>query len=138
MLVAAIIARLRTEVSALRDVTGAADLRAAGITLKRWPAAWVVLTGEQAQANQLATAVSQRVVATVGVVLGARDVSDATGTAAREALEPVRGAVRAALLGWAPDAEYEPCVLRGGRLLAFGDAVLWWLDEFDTAYYARA
>lgn len=138
MLLALVINRLRDRVTALRSIAGAADLRTAQSELKRAPAAWVFLAAERAGANETVQVVSQRVAATFGVLLAVQNVSDAHGAAARDDLEAVRANVRTALLAWPPDADHEPCVFRTGRLLAFGDQVLWWVDEYETSYYVRA
>lgn len=132
-----IIARLDAQVAALKKVGGAADFEAALAELKIEPAAFVIPLRDAAQPNTLENAVSQRVISRFGVALAVQNLRDASGTKAQTELAPLRDSVITALLGWAPDADRDPCEYGGGRLLRLRDRVLWWLDEFVTAYYVR-
>lgn len=129
--------RLATEVTDLKDVLGASDIPSAEEELKRTPAAFVLLVRERAGRNALMNATSQRVSRTAGVLLAVRNLKSARGDAAREDLEALRTSVRTALLNWEPDSDHEPMSFVGGALLKVSDQVLWWLDEFETAYQAR-
>ncbi len=126
-------------VSALKKIAGAADFASAGLNLKgKLPAAYVIPLAERAGENSLVSAVSQRTEARFGVVLAISNLRDARGQNAQGDLAPLRAAVMAVLLGWQPGPDYDPVVFGSGRLLQLQDGVLWWQDEFVTAYYLRS
>lgn len=129
----AIVTRLRAEAHSLKLVEGLAQLAA----LKQnpptnvQPAAYVVPVSEAADDNRLANGIAQRNAVTWGVVLCLTDLSDTRGEAAGDALETVRGQVRAALVGWTPDGASGPALFVGGETIdldKFG--ALWWMDRF--------
>lgn len=132
-----IVARIKAQVAAFKKVGIAADLAAAARELKQEPAAFVIPVQDRAQRNALENGVSQRVLSRFGVVLAVSNLRDASGERAQTELAPIRDALLAALLGWPPDAERDPCEYGGGRLLRLSDRVLWWQDNFDTAFYLR-
>jgi len=134
-----VIARLKAQVAAFQNrVGGAADLGAALRELKQEPAAFVIPQTERASGNTLENGVSQRVAARFGVVIALSNLRDARGEKAQTELAPVRLSLFAALLGWAPDVDRDPCEYAGGKILRLSDRVLWWQDNFETAYYLRA
>jgi hypothetical protein len=140
MLLDAVGQRLDTSVSALKKIAGAADFASAGMDIKSkgaLPAAYVLPLAERADANGLANAVSQRVEVRFGVILAISNLRDALGKNAQGDLAGLRTSVFAALLGWQPDADHDPVTFGGGRLLQLQDGLLWWQDEFVTAYYLR-
>lgn len=135
---APIIARLRDETSGFKVVGGAADLDAIGNGVVPAPAAYVIPISESAAPNDIAGGFAQQVAVMFGVVVIASNLSDATGAAAMGGLEARRAAVRGALLGWVPDATNGATVsFSGGRLLRFGDGLLWWGDDFLVNTYLR-
>lgn len=99
---------------------------------EKQPAAYVMPIAETAGPNRLANGVRQQVAARVGVVLALGNLSDRRGGPAAEALEAVRDAVKAALVGWPPSADDEPLTFAQGRAVTFADGVFWWQDEFAT------
>jgi len=130
--------RLRLEVPAFKKVGGAADLPGAEDALKQVPAAFVMLLAESAAANELLSgALSQRVVVRFAVLIAASNLNDATGEAALATLVPLREAVNAMLLNWQPHPSFDPCEFARGQLLQVADRVLWWQDEYVTAFYLR-
>lgn len=132
------IERLATEVPALRAVGGAADLSAIQRGGVPTPAAWIIPVAESAGDNESVSIVSQRVNATVGIVIAVRNLRDARGAAAQDDLAEIRIAIRDALLGWAPEPDHDPATFARGRLLSLGDQALWWQDEYFTAYHMRS
>lgn len=133
-----VIAHLKTSVAALKKVAGAVDFASAGMDLKtNLPAAYVLPLAEKADPNQLADGVLQKVGARFGVVIAVSNLRDARGEQAHSGLDPLRSAVIAALLGWAPSDAHDPVEFVSGRILNFADGVLWWQDEFTTAYLLR-
>lgn len=137
-MLSAVEARLAT-VSALKKIAGAADFASAGADLKgKLPAAYVIPMTERAGGNSLVSAVSQHTEARFGVVLAVSNLRDARGQNAHGDLAPLRAAVIAALLGWQPGPDYDPVLFGSGRLLQLQDGVLWWQDDFVTAYYLRS
>lgn len=129
--VSPIIARLGAQAPGFVVIAGAADLDAAIELAPATPAAYVLPLAESAADSDLATIVHQRTALEFAVVLVVSNLRDAQGAAAAAELATRRAAVRAALLGWAPDAANgEPVSFTSGRLLQFRDARLWWTDEY--------
>ena len=117
-------------------VGGAADYtQAAQDTQNHSTGLWVIPLAEQAEPNALVTGVRQRITGTVGVIIAVRQLRDATGRAALDALDPVRDAVRTRLVGWVPVAGHDPVIRGHGALLDFTHRVLWWRDEYTSAWH---
>lgn len=131
------IERIAAEVPALRAVGGAADLSAIQRGVVAAPSAWIIPVAETARDSETVSIVSQRVNATVGIVIAVSNLRDARGAAAQDGLADIRIAIREALLGWAPDADHDPATFARGRLLSLSDQVLWWQDEYFTGYHMR-
>jgi len=135
---AAVIARLQSEMPTLRKVGGAGDIPNAQEALRQVPAAFVIPLAETAEANELESgAISQAITIRFGVLWAVANLRDATGEAAQADLRPIRAAGQAALLGWQPEATMEPCLFGGGQLLQIADRVLWWQDVFVSGTYLR-
>lgn len=134
-----IIDRLRDEVPALKIVGGAAQFERALGGLTALPGAFVLPASEVASESPFMDGtVEQRVSAEFAVVIAARNLADDEGAAAVEALEPVRVAIRSALLGWKVSADLDSAEFRGGDFLAFDNGVLWWSDRYGTAFTLRS
>lgn len=137
-MIASVQAQLRT-VAGLKLVGGAADFERAQMGLTTMPAAFVIpareSAGDNAFGNQI---VQQTVAATFTVALAVRNLADAEGAAALESLEPVRVAVRDALLNFVPEDCTDGCEYDSGELVAFANGVLWWADAYRTAYLLRS
>lgn len=136
-MLAEIVARLDASVADLKTVQGAAEfaaLRGEAPPRERQPAAYVLPLVDAAGRNDLVNAIRQNVVARFGVVLALGNLRDPHGATASVAIEGVRDAVRDALLGWAPTAEHDPVVYAGGRMVGLKDGVVWWQDDFTTAF----
>lgn len=125
-MIAAIIARLKT-VPEVKLVEGLGAYSALEEPPLLTPAAYVLPAATDAAPQALATGGHrQALTETVQVVLVTRNLRDAAGALASQDLVTVRDAARAALLGWAPGAEWTPLELTGGTLLAMeADAVVW-------------
>lgn len=132
--------RLRAEVPALRHVGGAAEFVAAVDHVPAVPAAFVLPLREDALDSPFMDGFVQQVVGCEFVVmLVARDLSDAAGGAAVQALAPLRKAVAAALLGWTPTGAEAGVEYRGGAFQAFDeDNNLWWQETYRTAFIIRS
>jgi hypothetical protein len=136
---APIIEQLRVCVPALRLVGGAAQFERAAGALTTLPAAFVLPTKESAAESAfMDQLVEQLVNAEFVVVVAVRNLTDDEGAAAVESLEPVRTAVRDALLGWQPAANAHGCEYASGEIFEFGNGVLWWQDTYRTAYLIRS
>lgn len=134
-----IIDRIRDEVPALKLVGGAAQFERALGGLTALPAAFILPAAEAAEPSPfMDQLVQQQVGAEFSVLVAARNLADDEGAAAVEALEPVRVAIRAALLGWPPTDEHDSCEFRAGELVAFDNGVLWWQDRYSTAFLIRS
>ena len=134
-----IIARLDTQVAALKRVAGSAELAAASEDLKQVPAAFVIPAAERPGASSTGTMlVSQQNTVRFGVVLAVSNLRDARGEKAQADLLTLRTAIMTALLGWQPNVEFDPLEYAGGRLLQLADQVLWWQDDFTTTHLLRS
>lgn len=137
MNLAPVVERLKAETgSTFRVVGRAAELNAAlEAGVPATPAVYVIPLAEQAGDEFLLGVTAQRIQARFGVLLLVRNAADGTrGSATLDDLEPLRGAVRSALHGWAPGgAGSEPCLFESGELLSFEPGALSWLDTWRTA-----
>jgi hypothetical protein len=130
---APIIQRLTEKVTA-NQIGGAARYAVTTTDTKAVPALFVIPLADSAGANKWANGVAQKVKSTFGVVIGARNLKDEKGAAAQSALGGLREAVLASLLGWCPDGCSMAITYNSGRLIDFTDGIVWWQDDFDTAY----
>lgn len=141
-LVALVIDRLQAEVPELLDVAGAAELSAlvqAQALPQRMPAAFVLPLGEDAEPNSIGTgALRQRVTERVGIVILARHAGDSRGGKAVDAVVPLRGAVRDALVGWQPDASCDPFELVRSRLQGLTAGTVFVQVDILTRWTLRA
>ncbi len=138
-----ILARLEDQLmgqpGGFKKIGGAADLEAIGNGVVPTPACFVVPMRESADDNATFGQFEQRVTVGFSVVLAASNRRDATGAAALAGLEPLRRQIKAAIVGWAPEADFgEPVHFSGGSLLSFADGLLWWADEFRVVTYERS
>jgi hypothetical protein len=139
-MIEATIARIKTNVPALKLVDGAAGFQsAAESNPKVTPACFVFLQGEAPMPNMLSDMfVQQKVPCTVGVILVARNLTDAKGIAAGSDMEALRKLVKDQLFGWRPDAAYDPFERGSSNLLVFKDGHMWWQDLYLTSYLDRS
>ncbi len=130
------ITRVRSQIPSLRAVGGAAEL-AAALTQRaqQTPQAFLVPIGESGGSNTLSMAVNQRVTERVGLVYVVRNISSPTGEQTHAELTALRAMGKRALVGWTPDPEHEETIFVRGSLVDFSNLVLWWQDEFATAYH---
>lgn len=134
-----IVARLVAQCQVLKLVGGSANFELAVGALATFPAAFVLPAKESATSNPfMDQIVEQRVQMDFGVVLAVRDLADNEGSAAHDALDPIRSAVRDALLAWQPDGSDACIEFVAGDLMAFDNGVFWWADTYRTAYMIRS
>lgn len=132
--------RLEAEVAQLRVIGGPAEFKLVSEKTPAVPAAYVLPAREVAGRNDfMQQLVEQEVALEFEIYIGVRNLADDAGEAALESLRPVRGAIRKALLGWAPDADTYNVEFVRGEFAAFdADNVLWWTDTYRTAYLIRS
>ncbi len=135
---ASIVTRIKAQCSAIHLVGGAAELDAAMEGVTTTPAAFVLPQSETAGADEGLDALYQIVSLEFGVVLCVRNVRDVAGNSSLTGLDPLRAAVRAALLGWTPTGAALPIEFGGGILYKLQPGELWWLDTYRTAYTLEA
>lgn len=141
MIVAEIIARLLERASPpFALVEGAAELAALdkGSAPIAQPAAFVFISEEASAENERVTGVLQRTELDVSVVVVCGNVSDARGAAAAGGLDPLKTAVRTALLGWQPASADDAITHVGGSLVRAREGFVWWEMTFATAIYLEA
>jgi hypothetical protein len=129
-----------TAQTSIKKVGNAADLDAVmrgGIPTL--PAAYVLPLGESGEEpDMMENTYMQHVAAQFGVVIAVRDLTDAQGDAALEALRPISKEVDDALVNWSPDGdELDPIGYAGGQLIGFRDQVIFWQKDFVTGFYIR-
>jgi hypothetical protein len=134
-----IIDQIKHECPAFKLVGGAADFASAIEGLTVVPAAFVLPSADVAEANPFMDQLVQQTVSVDFVVmLCVRNLSDSEGLAATETLEPIREALRAALLNWSPGSEHDGIEYRSGALQAFDGGDLWWSEIFRTSHVIRS
>ena len=133
-----IISRLKAQIPALKIISGAAELAKAEADLKQTPSAFVIELSDRASENKTGTmVVSQNNTARFAVIIATKNLRDFRGQHAKTDLRTIRADIIEALLGWQPDADFDPIEKREGRLMKMTNAVLWWQDEFATAHLIR-
>lgn len=138
-MIAEIVARLQSQVPALKLVGGAAAFNAASqANPAATPAAFVFVVDESDDENGLEQPMVQESTVTLAVVLVVRQVSDAQGAAAGADMDTLRQAVGAALRGWVIGAAYDPLARRQSALVAFRDGHMWWQETWLTRYFSVA
>lgn len=139
--VKAVIDRVKAEVTGLRKVGGAAEIATITADSTRPPVAFVLLTSELGgpRAGASNGAYSQRLTATVSVLMGVQAYGDATGGKNPGELQAKVQALRTALLNWQPIPGNACTVmeLADGRVYDFRDQVIWWLDRFRFDYFVE-
>lgn len=139
-MIAEIIAKLDAEKAALglKLVSGAADFqRAAQSNPTATPAVYVLPMDETPGPAPFSGDDIQHIRVSVGVVLVVRNVADAKGQAVHDDLQPLRDAIKASLLGWAPVEGYATMSRGRSALMAFKDGHIWWQDAYASSFYER-
>jgi hypothetical protein len=128
-----VISRLKTHSATsglFRAVEGLAELAALNGPPVLKPAAYVFPLREDPEPNVAAFGeVSQKVDLTIGVMIFAQNLGDATGARALADLASLRDAVKTALHGWAPPG-WQPIQLGPGVLADLSGGVVQWQDSF--------
>lgn len=139
MNVGSVVDRLASQVTSLLKVGGAIDFDRAlqGLTIAN--SAFVIPLAEAPSPDEIGmmNSIEQEVETLFGVILAVRNLQDATGEAVQDVLDPLRTSLRSALLGWEPYTDYYPCVYAGGQLIGFREGILFWQDDFKSAYRIR-
>lgn len=127
----------------LREVAGVGELAAlkALPPAHLLPAAYVLPLAEAADpaAGDAPGSVGQIVTVRFGIVLAvAASRPDPQGGAAVAEIDPVRRAIRAALLGWCPPGADSPISYVAGDLLSVEPSGIWWQDSYETQTIYRS
>jgi hypothetical protein len=105
-------------------------------TAKRYPAAYILQTGESGEPDDLLGAHSQRITARFVVEYMVKHAGNAdTGGPAADELETVRDAAHDALIGWSPYPDHSEINFLSGQLVAFDAGMTIWRDTFSTTYF---
>ena len=138
MQIAPLIERITLEIPSLRQVTAAASVPAAMISLKTYPSACIVMPRGTAGKNALVNAVNQRIDDVFSVILAVRNVQDMNGAAASAEIDALKPLLISALLGWSFNSDYYPIEYAGYQLIAYQDGLLFWAEHFVTRHYVRS
>lgn len=137
-----VIDRLGSQVPTLAGVEGAlelADLMERKVLPQRFPWAFVLPVGEDAEPNAVAVnAMRQRDTETVGVLIVHKHAGSRAGAETRAAIEPVKAAVRTALLGWQPGPEMAPLEFVRARLVGMAGGAAFVQADFRTDHQLAA
>lgn len=133
-----IAARIRVQVTGLREVEGAADLHGVLAGRVNAPAAYVFRLRTRAGANQLDNAVSQNVSESYAVVVVTKNLRDERGGDSSDANEVLCDQISTALLGWEPDVDADTLEYEGGQLVSMKDGYFYWQEVYKTARLRRA
>lgn len=132
---------LTTSPDLSKSVAGIIELEEAqGATRLETPYAYIFMLGEQSAPNESISVISQRVTVTFAVVIAVANTTNPLhmkGAGDANPLAAVRNPVLNAMLDWQFDTGYDPVTYKGGRLVLVKNRVLWWQDEFESAYYLR-
>ena len=132
-----VVTRLQATLVGMKGIGASADLDMAIDGAPPTPSAFVMPLAESAVDADTLGSTNQRIAQLFGVVHVVSNRRDAKGAAALDDLKTLRLNLRAALVGWVPDAATgEPVHFRAGKLLQLdGDGRLWWMDEFELLTY---
>jgi len=137
--IASIVQRLSSGVSALRTVKSTADMALVlgGRLRHALPAAFVHPVRDAAGEPQTFPAHTQIVRRQVGVLLLVAAQGADRGAGNHDVLEPIFDAVRSTLAGWTPSDVDDPLRFVAGEMVRIADGVAWWLELFETAEMLR-
>ena len=135
-----VIARLKAQVTGMREIDGASSLDAAMRGAVSCPSAYAIPLTETGRELAHTGPVDQLITVLFGVLIVLDTARTAQGLDVLIELEAKRRQVRQALVGWVPDEDTgEPVTFVGGELVQFqGDGRLWWSDEFVLTTYYRS
>lgn len=135
-----VIARIKAQVTGMREIDGASSLDAAMRGAVSCPSAYAIPLTETGRELAHTGPVDQLITVLFGVVIVLDTARTAQGLDVLIELDAKRRQVRQALVGWVPDEDTgEPVTFAGGELVQFqGDGRLWWSDEFVLTTYYRS
>ena len=135
-----VIARIKAQVTGMREIDGASSLDAAMRGAVSCPSAYAIPLTETGRELAHTGPVDQLITVLFGVLIVLDTARTAQGLDVLIELDAKRRQVRQALVGWVPDEDTgEPVTFAGGELVQFqGDGRLWWSDEFVLTTYYRS
>lgn len=135
-----VIARLKAQVTGMREIDGASSLDAAMRGAVSCPSAYAIPLTDTGRELAHTGPVDQLITVLFGVVIVLDTARTAQGLDVLIELDAKRRQVRQALVGWVPDEDTgESVTFAGGELVQFqGDGRLWWSDEFLLTTYYRS
>jgi len=135
----AVIARLKSQVPALRSVEETADL--AEMIEKRQipqgPALFVVWSGDRAGPNDMDNITRQLVTETTSLVLVTQNAGDKGGAKGAASARAIGLDLISAMVGWQPSPNHDPCEYLGGRLLGLQAGSVFTEFNFITRWQLR-
>jgi hypothetical protein len=129
------VARLSSEVSALKNVGLAGDLQRVKNILRAVPAAWVMPGAESVSANEASPQRRYRMRCQVHIVIAMRHYGDTVGGQATDALRDLRAAIGDVLIGWQPPDALVPVIPKGGQPIRMASNAMWYRERFETSVW---
>ena len=80
----------------------------------------------------------QKVITTIGVIIGVSKVNDPQGVKAKAVVSPILATTREALFGFIPTPDYSILLLGAADTIGVTDHALWQLERFTTEHYEEA
>lgn len=119
-----------------KEVGGAANLNIVeGQQIRlSTPGCYVIRDGINARENEMITAVRQKQMVQIGVVIAVRNVANATGLDSSDTAEEFSDAIKNLLVGYAID-DYAPFEYQRGQIVSFNNGFLFWRDVYQTYNY---
>lgn len=137
-MLAAIQDRLEDQVAAFAKVDDAAAFSQVSAKPAQSPTAFVLPLAEQAGPSRTVQIVSQELVERFGIVIATSNRRERHGGAAARDIASLVASVRAALVGWSPDADHDPVEYAAGRMMQADQGFVWFLCEFTTRSELRS
>lgn len=127
MLLAPIVTKLQSASTGATSIEISSTINAAQDA--DFPIIYLSPASESAEQSAYDNRVNQTIDCVYSVTIGADAASDA--------IETVRTAVMAALLGFVPAAGYDAIEYQSGDLIDISNGIIWWRDNYSVRRYVR-
>lgn len=98
---------------------------------------FIIPSDDGGEVRQSSTVMITNVAANAQILIGIKDVKDATGRS-RSGLTDYRKAIAGLIQGYQAPGASQPLAFTNGRLLEFANGYYWQLDNYETHYTIRS